>query len=114
MAVSAAGIITGLIVGFSLLGFIRIQPTTYLVQTAEQSSASGFYAFDVMGETEDTYEIPILKDYQLTEEGFQSPLVVTLSKSDVTIQPVFEYEKDTTLGDYRAFIKTLKNSVIDN
>lgn len=112
--VNAVGVITGLIIGVCLSGMIRIQPTTYLVQTTEPSLVSGFYAFDVMGETADTYEIPVLKDYQLTEDGFKAPLTITLSQSDVSIQPVFEYDdEDTTLGDYRTFTKTLKDAVLD-
>lgn len=104
----------GVAITFCLLGLIIPRSTIYLVETTEPSLASGFYTFEVMGTTAKTYEIPVMDDYQITQEGFESTPSLSFNKSDLKIYDVFEYDHEkTTLGDYRAFTKTLKDSVID-
>lgn len=110
----AASTTAGVAITFCLLGLIIPRSTIYLVETTEPSLASGFYTFEVMGTTAKTYEIPVMDDYQITQEGFESTPSLSFSKSDMKIYDVFEYDHEkTTLGDYRAFTKTLKDSVID-
>ena len=110
----AASTTAGVAITFCLLGLIIPRSTIYLVETTEPSLASGFYTFEVMGTTAKTYEIPVMDDYQITQEGFESTPSLSFSKSDLKIYDVFEYDHEkTTLGDYRAFTKTLKDSVID-
>lgn len=111
----AASTTAGVAITFCLLGLIIPRSTIYLVETTEPSLASGFYAFKVMGTTAETYEIPLMDDYQITQERFEATPSLSFSKSDLKIYDVFEYDHEkTTLGDYRAFTKTLKDSVIDN
>lgn len=110
----AASTTAGVVITFCLLGLIIPRSTIYIVETAEPSLVSGFYTFEVMGATAKTYEIPVMDDYQITEEGFEATPSLSFSKSDLQIHDIFEYDHEkTTLGDYRAFTKTLKDAVID-
>jgi hypothetical protein len=108
-AVSAA---SGLVLALSLLSLIIPRETIYLVEATEAPLISGFYTFDVMGQTKDSYEIPVMNDYQIAEDGFDAEPTLSFRKSDLRISDVFEYDQEeTTLGDYRSFKEKLKSGI---
>lgn len=90
----------------------------YLVETEAPSPADGFYAFDVLEETSQTYEIRaetqeirVTDDSQSTEEF--DPFAMSISKSDATITTLIDYDDDTTLGEYRDFKGQMKTLLSD-
>ena len=108
----AASTASGVVLTLSLLGLIIPGATIYVVETTEAPLVSGFYTFEVMGQTKDSYEIPVMNDYQITEEGFEADPALSFRKSDIRISDVFEYDQEeTTLGDYRSFKEKLKSGI---
>ena len=90
----------------------------YLVETEATSPIDGFYSFDVLEETAQTYEIQsktheirATGDAQSTEEF--DPFAMSVSKSDATITKLIDYDDDTTLGEYRDFIVQMKTFLSD-
>lgn len=90
----------------------------YLVETEAPSPADGFYAFDVLEETAQTYEIRaetqeirVTDDSQSTEKF--DPFAMSISKSDATITTLIDYDDDTTLGEYRDFKGQMKTLLSD-
>ena len=90
----------------------------YLVETEATSPIDGFYSFDVLEETAQTYEIRaetqeirVTDDSQSTEKF--DPFAMSISKSDATITTLIDYDDDTTLGEYRDFIVQMKTLLSD-
>ena len=115
MVLSLAMILTFI---FGRAGVGGSRESLYLVETEATSPIDGFYSFDVLEETAQTYEIRaetqeirVTDDSQSTEKF--DPFAMSVSKSDATITKLIDYDDDTTLGEYRDFMVQMKTLLSD-